>query len=110
MSTYEGLLNIDGVLRKLNVNPASNGVTGRIYMDGTQIWNAFIFGTDGIGVLPHLQIDVEYGTTLDFVLDPTDSNDWSANTQFSVKMTSVPAPGAGLLAVVGVLAMGRRRR
>lgn len=110
VSTYDGVLDIDGVLRKLNVNPASNGVTGRIYMDGVEIWSQFISGTDGAGVLPHLQVDVDFGTMLDFVLDPTDSNDWSDNTQFSVKMTSVPAPGVGALAVVGVLAMGRRRR
>lgn len=111
VSSVEGAVDVDAVLRKLNTNEAGNGITARIYLDGVEVWNQFLNATDSIGVTPSLEFEVTYGTMIDFVLDPFQSNDWSDNTQFSIKVTSVPAPAAaGLLGVVGLTSITRRRR
>jgi MYXO-CTERM domain-containing protein len=110
VSSITSLVDVDAVFAKLNVNPASNGVTGRIYVDGTEIWNQTIGATDSTGASPSFQLSVVPGTTIDFILDPHDSNDWSDNTQFSAVVTSVPAPAAAaLLGLAGITATRRRR-
>ncbi len=110
VSTYTGLIDLDAVVSKLNVNPAGNGVTGRIYVDGVEVWSQYIATTDSVGVSPSLQLNVTVGTAIDLILDPTDGNDWADNTRFSAVITSVPAPAAvGLLGIIG-LASARRRR
>lgn len=111
VSSTTDLVDVNAVYAKLNVNPASNGVTGRIWVNGVEMWNDFIGPTDATGALASLQLNVVPGTTIDFILDPTAGNDWADNTRMSAVITSVvPAPAAGaLLGIAGIAAIRRRR-
>lgn len=101
-------IDVEITLRKLNINPSSNGVLAYVLLDGEQVWSRFASGTDSDGTPSHVTLSVLPGSRLDFILDPYLSNDWSDNTQLSAKITSIPAPGA--LAVLGVTALAARRR
>lgn len=110
VSSYTGLVDVNATLAKININSASNGVMGRIYLDGSEIWSQFVGSTDNAGFAPSLQINVVPGTTIDFVLDPFQSNDWSDNARFSAVITSVPAPATAGLFTLAALISSRRRR
>jgi MYXO-CTERM domain-containing protein len=110
VSSYSGLVDVNVSLAKININPASNGVMGRIFVDGSEVWSQFVGSSDNAGFAPSLQLNVVHGTTIDFVLDPFQSNDWSDNTRFSAVISTVPAPAAaGLLSLAGLAASRRRR-
>jgi hypothetical protein len=110
VSDVSGDLDIEVTLRKLNINPSSNGVVGMLLVDGQEVWRRYATGTDAVGSSAHVQVSVALGSRVDFVLDPFESNDWSDNSQFSAKVTSVPGPAAMGLVGVAVTMGGRRRR
>ena len=72
MSSMNGFVDIAFDLRKANiVNPAGGGITGRIFVDGAEVFTQFIANTDGIGVQQTITQSVAIGSTIDFVIDPT---------------------------------------
>lgn len=107
-STYEGEVVIDLTLLKINTSPVGDGVTGRLFVDGLEIWNRYVQGTDGQGVTLQLTAPVVIGTTIDFVVDP-DGNDWADATRLS-GVISVPTPGALTLVTLGGVVLCRRSR
>jgi hypothetical protein len=71
ISTFSGIAIIGGRIFKLDTsNPSSTGVYGRIYLNHSQIWNQFIAGTDGTGVIYSLSVVLQAGDVLDFALAP----------------------------------------
>lgn len=111
VSDYEGEISIDAILRKINTSDVSNGVVGRIFVDGTEIWNQFIAGNDGDGIDTRLITSVGIGSTVDFVLDSVEGNDAADASRLTGVITAVPTPGSlALVGLAGLLAIRRKRR
>ncbi len=71
VSEIDGAIDIAIDLRKENLNANGGGVTGRVFVDGVEIFNRLIMATDGIGVqrtlvVPHVGV----GSLIDFAIDP----------------------------------------
>ncbi len=110
VSDFAGEINIDTILRKIAVVDSSNGVIGRIYVDGNEIWSQFIAGNDAEGVSASLTASVGLGSTVDFVVDAVDGNDGGDATRLTGVITAVPTPGSlALVGIAGLLAFRRRR-
>jgi MYXO-CTERM domain-containing protein len=110
VSDFAGEINIDTVLRKMAIAENSNGVVGRIFVDGNEIWSQFIAGNDGVGVSTSLTTSVGLGSTVDFVVDAVDGIDAGDATRLTGVITAVPTPGSlALVGIAGLLALRRRR-
>lgn len=73
-SEVSGLVDIALDLRKLNVlNSAGGGITGRVFIDGVEVFTQFIANLDDVGVQPVITRVVALGSLIDFVIDPTGS-------------------------------------
>jgi len=70
-SELAGLISIGFDLRKVNtVNPNGGGITGRIFVDGVEVFTRFIANADGVGVQDSIVRQVAVGSLIDFVIDP----------------------------------------
>jgi hypothetical protein len=63
-------LNIDPKKNNFD-NPVGGGITGRIFLDATEIFMQFIAKDDNIGVQLKLFVDLEVGSFIDFAIDST---------------------------------------
>ena len=121
-SEFTGLVDIAFDLRKLNiVNSGGGGITGRIFIDGVEVFTQFIENDDGGGVQNVLTRAVSVGSFIDFAIDPSgvlpktggdgplsaraDGSHFSA-----VILTHVPEPSGILLLGIGLLPLGWMRR
>lgn len=127
VSDVDGLVRMDFDLRKLNTNPAAGGITGHIFIDGVEIFSRFIATDDGVGFQSYFMLDLDVGTVIDFVIDPTGilvpgrgdgiESARADGTHFSASIATaeVPEPAAlalvlvGLCGVCGVCAARRSR-
>jgi PEP-CTERM motif len=118
-SEVAGLVDIAIDLHKINVSePRGGGVTGRIFIDGIEVWTQFIENLDGLGVQLVLTRNVSVGSLIDFAIDPTSNNPPVGQSPFSARADgshfsavisthAVPEPstlamlGTGCLALVG---------
>jgi hypothetical protein len=121
-SEVSGLVDIAFDLRKLNVtNPLGGGITGRIFIDGVEVWTQFIANFDGTGVQGVLTQNVLLGSFIDFAIDPTSNNPPLGQSAFSARadgshfsatiatstISTIPEPsslalyGAGSLVLLG---------
>ncbi|GJL49558.1 MAG: hypothetical protein NPIRA01_07850 [Nitrospirales bacterium] len=72
VSPVNGNVDIAFDLRKQNIlNPNGGGITGRILVDGTEVFSQFIANMDGVGVQQTITQSLLLGSTVDFVIDPT---------------------------------------
>jgi hypothetical protein len=70
-SPISGLITIDYDLGKGNTSvPRGGGVTGRIFVNGREIFTRLITNLDSIGVQGKLNINVAAGAFIDFAVDP----------------------------------------
>jgi hypothetical protein len=115
-SEVAGTINISGTLAKVQGQTGGNGVTGRIFVDGVEVFTQNIAGSDTTGVNYSFNMNVSGGSLVDFALDPLASDDLSDSTRFTAVINTVAAPeaGTGALLLMGVLSTagiaGRRRR
>ena len=87
VSSQSGLVRMTGRLYKYDANACGgcDGVTGRIRVNGTEIWTQFIAQTDAVGVSYNLTVNVNVGSTVDFILDPNGYDGKDASV-FSAKI------------------------
>lgn len=86
VSDVEGNVVITGEAGKLDVGD-SNGVDVLVYVDGTEVYGAFIAGNDGPGHTYELRGSVRVGSTVDFVLDPHEGADAHDLSRFTAVIT-----------------------
>ena len=114
-----GLARIDVDLRKQNVvNPLGGGITGRVFVDGTEIFSQLIENDDDVGVHTVLHNTVQIGSIIDFAIDPMGTtplegsdNIYSARADgsvFAATIEMVPEPAGWLLLVVGIATFAHR--
>ncbi len=89
ISEVEGAITITGTIGKTLVG--GNGVLGRILVDDTPIWSKYIEGTDRVGVDYNVAAKVHKGSTVDFVIDPFESDAVSDDTQFTATIRGKPS-------------------
>ena len=102
VSNYEGEVNLTGNLAHLNLSYLGNGLRGRLFVDGTEIWTNHVNPTDSVGIDYSLQVPIHVGSHVDLAVDPEgdDIGDWA---KFQVAITSVPEPST--LAFLGASAI-----
>jgi hypothetical protein len=84
-STVDGDVVIKGELAKIDLLPDSgtNGVDGFVYVDGVQLFTGFLAADDGAGYSYELTATLQLGSTVDFVLDPHESEDHHDLSRFT---------------------------
>ena len=119
VSPVDGLIDIAFDLRKVNVvEPRGGGITGRIFVNGIEVFSQFIGNADDIGVQAVLSQNVSVGSTIDFAIDPTgiqptngDDGPFSARADGSMFSATISTPKVGAVpeastfAVWGVLGL-----
>jgi hypothetical protein len=96
MSTAAGPATITGHLAKIDTNPSSPGVYGRLYLNHSLIYERFLAGSDGVGADYSLPVTLRTGDIVDFAVAPNTSDVPSDSTVFSgsiVVTISPPPPG-----------------
>lgn len=91
ISDVDGNVVITGEAGKLDVTE-SNGVDVLVYVDGVELYSAFIAGTDGPGHTYELRSSVRVGSTVDFVLDPHEGADAHDLSRFTGVITRDAPP------------------
>jgi hypothetical protein len=93
VSNYAGRVVISGELAKIDVTAdGSNGVEGKVVVDGVELYSKAIGGEDGGGVAYSLEADIQVGSNVDFVLDPLDSDDHHDLSRFTSVIAQAPPP------------------
>ncbi len=118
-SEVSGPILIDFDLHKQNIN-FSGGVTGHILIDGVEVFNARIFGTDGIGQQGSILRTVSVGSVIDFAIDPVGfatirdiaESTRSDGSVFSsvISTAAVPEPGSAAVVGLGLVLLASTRR
>lgn len=84
ISSYDGDVRIAGELAKIDIVPmGSNGVDALIFVDGVEVYRMFIAGDDAGGLSYEAGASVDIGSTVDFVLDAHEGNDYHDLTRFT---------------------------
>lgn len=89
VSTVEATVSIEGELAKYYVDGDSSGVAGYVYVDDVLVWAWYLEGWDDAGVAFDKQVDIKVGSTVDFVLDPWESDDRSDRSWFTAQIFPV---------------------
>ncbi len=84
ISNFNGLTRISGNIHKVNT-AGGDGVTGYIFVDGSEIFVQSINGTDGVGSDFTLSANVNVGSIIDFAID-TKEEDCHHGTYFTAKI------------------------
>jgi len=116
-SPVNGLIDISIDLKKLNVvNPGGGGITGRVFVDGAEVFTQLIDNIDAVGVQRTLRANVAIGSFIDFAIDATgitpgagSDGIYSARadgSQFSAVIAIVPEPSSLLMLSIGGVALG----
>jgi len=116
-SEINGIVDIAFDLHKTNVvEPRGGGVTGRIFIDGVEVWTKFIENLDSQGMQGVLSYKVSLGSLIDFAIDPTSDNAPSGESPFSARADGsqfsaiiathpIPEPSTILLLGIGFVTM-----
>lgn len=88
-SDYAGDVLISGELAKIDVAAPSNGIVGNVYIDGVLRYTKTIAGDDAAGESYEATGTLQLGSTVDFVLDPYESDDRHDLSRFTGIITRV---------------------
>lgn len=70
VSEVAGDVDIALDLGKANTNSHGGGITGRVFLDGVEIYTQSVAAINGAGFQPTLVRNVAINSTIDFVIDP----------------------------------------
>jgi hypothetical protein len=102
VSNFSGDITISGSLAKTDAG-GGNGITGDIFVDGTEVYSQFIAPSDLIGVSYAFDVHVNVGSVVAFAIDPTDNNDLFDATKFTGIVTAaVPEPSTLVMLSFGL--------
>ncbi len=123
VSEVAGDIAIQLDLRKENPNPNGGGITGRVFIDGAEVYTRYVAATDITGFQTILVHNVAVDSLIDFAIDPLGvaiNNDgiYSARadgTIFSAVISPYVVPVAPsfvlmLGGLLGLVASGQKRR
>jgi hypothetical protein len=85
-STIDGDVIVSGIAHKHPGGLGGNGVDVRIVVDDAVAYARFIDGTDAVGESFEVPATVTVGSTLDFVVDPHESDDNYDSTIFTARI------------------------
>ncbi|MCT7996112.1 S8 family serine peptidase [Laspinema olomoucense] len=86
VSEVNGNISISGFLARPDTR--DNGVIGRIFVDGLEIWSQEITGIEGAtGITYDLNTNVEKGSVVDFVIDPNNHDQYNDTAEFSATIS-----------------------
>ena len=122
LSEAAGDIDIAIDLGKDNTNPDSGGITGRLFVNGKEIFTQFIGATDAAGVQRNFVIPVAIGDYIDFAIDPlglatqrdgvyaprADGTHYSA--RIANHVNSVPIAPTGALVAIALVGLVASRR
>lgn len=86
VSDYEGDVRITGHFGKYWADGESNGVGGYIFVDDEMSWAWYIEGWDTSGVEFDRVFTVQVGSTIDFAVEPWESDDRSDRSTFTAEI------------------------
>jgi hypothetical protein len=89
VSEVDGDIEITGHLAKYWVDGTSSGIAGYIYVDGAMVWAWYLEGWDNAGIDFDKVVAVHAGSTVDFALDPWESDDRSDRSVFTATIYAV---------------------
>jgi hypothetical protein len=89
VSTYAGDVLITGELAKIDTAAPGNGVEGSVYIDGESRFSKTIAADDAAGESYEATGTVQVGSTVDFVLDPLESDDRHDLSRFTGIITRI---------------------
>jgi hypothetical protein len=97
LSTYEGDVTISGEVAKIDVgvSAGANGVEAIIVVDGAELDRFRVGAEDAGGWSYEVPAQLKVGSTVDFVLDPFESNDHHDLTRFTgiiERVVATPGP------------------
>jgi hypothetical protein len=102
VSEIAGLVNISGEFQDLfNTVLNDNGIIARIIIDDVEVLTREF--DHGFFSTYQIQVPVEVGSVVDFIVDPRQGNDRYDITQFTVTISTVPEPASSTLAALSVL-------
>jgi len=125
VSEVAGLVSVTGLLAKADPR-GGDGIVGHILLDGVEVWSQYIAGTDGTGISFAIELDVDVGSTLDFMVT-NNRSPWFDTTRFMSQIwllqeeveqgdepfdaAVIPEPASlSLFALGGIALLLRRRR
>lgn len=91
VSTVQGHILVEGSLAK-NL-AGGNGLVGRLFVDGREVWSRKIEGDDAIGVEFAVPVVLKVGSWVDFAVDPFQSADRSDHARVTFKIRWNPDRG-----------------
>ncbi|NWG76593.1 MAG: hypothetical protein HXY24_18660, partial [Rubrivivax sp.] len=92
ISSVSGPVTISGHLAKWD-SAGGDGVVGQVRVDGTNLWSAFLEGTNVFGTNFSLAANVSVGSFVDFLVSPGPAADADHDgTYFTAQITQAPVP------------------
>jgi len=108
-SDIDGILYLDGLLADTQTG-GGNGVIGRIYRNGAELWSHTITGDGGPASAFNLTIpDAVTGDIFDFEINPNGDYGWDGTTFFAIFTVPEPASATALAALTVTACLARRR-
>lgn len=105
VSEVNGNISISGHLADRDYGSNGNGIIGRIYVDGLEIYNHQISEGDLTGIDYLIDAYVEVGSFVDFVIDPNNTFYTDSTTFTSSISAIVPVPTSVLLLSIGIASL-----
>jgi len=86
---FDAKLRLTGHARKYNVG-GGNGIVVRIFVANQEVWNATLAYNDSAGKPFSIDRCVDAGQTIDFIIDPRNSNDQYDGSDFTAVVSIAP--------------------
>lgn len=103
VSSVAGTVTFAGTLSKVVGQTGGDGIIGRIFVDGTKVYEQFIAGGDAAGMSYALSATVATGSLVDFAIAPGPSDNVDSTTfSATVTLDAAADPGASQPQTFGV--------